>query len=73
MRRETRVEKRIVRCQEITHRAVLAQDVLEKHRRLALHRVAQLRIPFFEQVGIRLDDVEVARFEPLTGEVLSKS
>ena len=72
MRREPLVEERVVRVQEIGDRTVLAQHMLEEHRRLGLHRLAQLGIPFLELVRVRLDGIEVARLEPLAGEVRGK-
>ena len=53
-------------------RAVLAQHRFEEHPRLGLHRIAQLRSPFGELLRIRLDAVEVARLQPLAGEIVGQ-
>ena len=69
MLRQPLVEERVIRVQEVADRTVLAQHVLEEHRGLGFHRLAKLGRPFLELVRIRLHGVEVARLEPLAGEV----
>ena len=68
--RQQLVEERVPRVDELADRTVLAQDPVEEHPRLGLHRVAQLGPPGGELLRVRLDAVEISNLEPLAGKIL---
>ena len=69
MARETLVEERVTRSEQLEHAAILAQHVLEQQLGLAPKRGAQLSV---ETGVLRQRIVELAQLEPLRGEVLDE-
>ena len=58
--------------QKIRKRAIFAQHRFKEHPRFGLHCLAQFRPPRGKLLRIRFDYIQVARLQPLTGEIVSQ-
>ncbi len=72
MLRQALVEEGEVGVEEVEHAAVLADDALEEQLRLLLHRRPQFLVEGGEEGGVGGEALQVARLEPLAGEVVGQ-
>src|SRR5262249_61594846 len=72
--RQPLVDERVVRAQQFQRATIIAQNVAEQHLRLAAEALANVVVEVREhqQVGRDLR-LEVAKLEPLAGEVIDES
>ncbi len=69
---EPLIQERIVGIQQVEHAAILADDALEEHLRLALEGHAQIVVEVEQQLRTRLQPGHVADVQPLAGEVVDQ-
>ena len=67
--RQPLVHERVVRVEQIQHRAVLAQHALEQQLRFPLERLAQVVVEVREHGDVGVGVLQLPEKEPLVGEV----
>ena len=73
MPRQAFVDERVVRVEELQHAAVLIADRLEEELCLREHRRSQRFVEVGEQGRVGREVLELARLQPLAGEVFGKA
>src|SRR5438477_6439621 len=68
--RELLVQERVVRGQELADAVILPHLAVEEKLRFLLHRLPQVVVEIWEQVGVRRGIVQLPQPEPLAGKVL---
>ena len=69
---ETRVQKRVVRPQQVEDAPVITHLALDEELGFTLHRLTQVLVKVEESVCVRGDRAHVAQQQPLAEEVVDK-
>src|SRR5439155_1772035 len=69
MLRQSFIQERVVRLQEIEHTAVVAEDGLQKQLRFLAEGLPQIVIEVRKETQVRSHRVQIAQVKPLFGEI----